>query len=517
MGPTARTAFVPPTRVGLRSNERADRRTQGNDDLLRAAVNYNYTFTVLGNRLFSDIEPSFFGILTGQNARVYVDVIDALEREMPSRGDALDYTEAVAIIDRCVGEQGLLPEDESDPVDHTQTSSLIYRRLVAAKWLEEERHSDYRRTVFLDPAAQALLEAFRTIVSQSVASFTGKLRLVCDRLSDLRAPHSRAELIWEELKNCLAQVRSGLRELRLIRKQVERYAQRQLKAVTLSEALDLIYTEFSQLITQRCYRELIHARLPERLREAMSGLAELEQDDLALQRLRGDFLRVDPDADAGRAMAEIVRVIEELSLALGDVEPTADRVDTSTADFARRSRSRIRYIQDVGSAHRQRVKTIFDYVREHLPAARLADLDEGIVLPTLRIVETGLVGTESLRSRRAKVARTPRTAVAVELTDEDREESLREMQRNLRNALRLDRANHFVDRHELASGERIRSSALKIQSEDDILDVISCLVFAPAHGTNYRLTTDRQTDTSAPVTFDAKAGFEIERFEIERK
>lgn len=471
---------------------------------------------MLGIRLFSELDPKFFGILTGPNARLYVDVIDALEREMPGRGDVLDYVEALAIIDGCTENRSLQPEDDVESSDQAQTSSVIYRRLIAAKWLEEEKHSDYRRTVFLDPAAQTLLEAFRTIVSQSIASFTGRLRLVCDRLAELRAPHSRTELIWEELKTCLAQVRSGLRELRLIRKQVERYTQRQLKASTLSEALDLI-DEFSQCFTQRCYRELIHARLPERLREAMAGLTELEQDDLALQRIREDFLRTETAPDAGRAMAEIVRTIEELSLALGDVEPTADRVDTSTADFARRSRSRIRYIQDVGSARRQQVKTIFDYVREHLPAPRLADLEEKLALPAPRLADTGLIGVASLAPTRRLASRAARKPVAQELSDQDREESLREMERNLRNALRLDRANKFVARLGLAPGQKMRSSDLPIHAEDDILDVISCLVFAPAGGANYRLTTDREVQPAAPIGFDGKAGFDIERFELEKK
>jgi len=472
---------------------------------------------MLGSQLLSQLTPAFFGLLTGPNASLYLDVIDSLEKETPESGGSLEYADALAIIARCVESQRLHPEEDDESEEPTQQSAVIYRRLVAAKWIEEEKHSDYRRTVFLDPAAQTLLEAFRIIVSQSIASFTGKLRLVCDRLADLRLPHSRAEFIWEELKNCLAQVRSGLRELRLIRKQVERYAHRQLKALTLAEALDLIYNEFSQLITQRCYRELIHARLPERLREAMAGLTELEQDDLALQRLREDFLRVETEGDAGRAMATIVRTIEELSLAIGDVEPTADRVDTSTADFARRSRSRIRYIQDVGSAHRQQVKTIFDYVREHLPAPRLADLEEKLSLPALRLADKGLVGMASLSPVRRSALRSSRRRVAAELTDEDREESLRDMDRNVRNALRLDRANRFVDRLGLESGQTICSANLPIRAEEDILDVISCLVFAPAGGANYRLQIDREILPSGPIGFDAKAGFDIERFELEKK
>lgn len=472
----------------------------------------------LGATLFSELNPKFFGILTGANARVYLDALDSIEREMPAHGDSMERAEALEIIDRVLASSASLQaetDEETAEIETEQPSSQVLRRLIAAGWIEEEKRADYRRILFLEPAAQTLLEALRSIVSQTIASFTGKLRLVCDRLSALRYPHSRMELIWEELKNCLAQVRSGLRELRMIRKQVERYAQRQLKTTTLAEALDIIYNEFSTLITQQCYRELIHARLPERLREAMEGLAELEQDDLALQRLREDFLRT--NVDTSRAMPEILRTIEELSLALGDVEPTADRVDTSTADFARRSRSRIRYIQDVGSARRQQVKIIFDYVRENLATVRLSDLEEHLQLPSLLLSDPGLVGEKSLARSRKPVAASQRQPVALPLSEQEREDSLREMEKNLRNALRLDRANRFVDRLEMQSGERMTSEQMPVHTEDDLLDVISCLVFAPAGGANYRLRTQREMRPSEPVVMDAKVEFSIERFEVEKK
>lgn len=429
----------------------------------------------------------------------------------------MDRAEVLEIIDRILA-AGLsydAEDGESDGEDAGNPASMILRRLLASKWLEEEKHADYRRTIFVEPAAQTLLEAFRTMVSQSIASFTGKLRLVCDRLANLRFPHSRSELIWEELRNCLPLVRAGLRELRLIRKQVERFAHRQLKTATLTETLDIIYNEFSQLITQQCYRELIHARLPDRLREAMEGLNELEQDDLALQKLREDYIRTQPDGE--RAALEIGRTIEELARALGDVEPSADRVDASTADFARRSRSRIRYIQDVGSARRQQVKVIFDYVRDHLAGARLADLEDRLELPPVRLVDAGLVGMASLARSRRTVDLATRRPVVPALTEEDCEESLREMERNLRNALRLDRANRFVDRLGLERGEKMSSADMSVPTEDDLLDVISCLVFASAGGANYRLETERARSPESDVPFDRKGEFEIERFEVERK
>lgn len=470
----------------------------------------------LGSHLFEDLSPRFFGVLVGPNARLYLDALDALEREMPSHGDAMERDEVLAIIDRVLeSTAGLQPDEEDADADADTPSARVLRRLIDAKWIEEDRRTDYRHILQLEPAAQILIEALRSIVSQSVASFTGKLRLVCDTLAHLRSEHGRANLIWQELKDCLAHARAGLRELRTIRRQVEHYARRQLRTATIQETLEIIYGEFSQKITQQCYRELIHARLPERLRDAAEGLRELEQDECALQHLQQDYLRVEPDPVA--ATREVRRTIEDLALVLGDVEPTADRVDSGTADFARRSRARIRYIQDVGSARRRQVKAIFDHVREHLPEARLADLDARLELPAVQLADVGLVGIQSLAKRRTRGTASTQQRVATPLTEEDLEESLREMEKNIRNALRLDRANHFVDGLDLKPGEVIESAQLPVRTDDDILDVISCLVFAPAGGANFHLRTHREVNPAEPVPFDEKAGFAIERFSLEKK
>jgi hypothetical protein len=472
----------------------------------------------LGSTLFSELSPKFFSLLGGPNARLYLDVLDGLEKEMSARGDAMERVEVLEIIDR-----SLVPgiqleresDDESTTPDAESASNKVLRRLIAAGWIEEERRSDYRHVLFLEPAALTLIEALRTIVSQNIASFTGKLRLVCDRLSALRNPHSRSELIWEQLRHCLIEVKAGLRELRSIRKQVERYARRQLTTTTIAEALDIIYNEFSALITQQCYRELIHARLPERLREAMEGLRELEQDDLALQNLRNDYARIHPDA--GQAMPEILRTIEAISLGLGDVEPTADRVDAGTADFARRSRARIRYIQDVGSARRQQVKVIFDFVREKLGGIRLADLGDLIPPLGIRLADPGLVGMQSLTARRQRPEAATRQPVAPPLSEAEKEASLLEMEKNIRNSLRLDRANRFVDRLDLDPGDVLSSEHMPIHTEDDILDVVSCLVFAPAGGANFRLHLYRDQHPGDAVPNDLKGEFKIERFAVEKK
>ena len=47
--------------------------------------------------LFRELRPNFFGVLASPSARLYVDVLDALERESGQRTQGLDREEAVAV------------------------------------------------------------------------------------------------------------------------------------------------------------------------------------------------------------------------------------------------------------------------------------------------------------------------------------------------------------------------------------------------------------------------------------
>ena len=54
----------------------------------------------LATQLFREVRPDFFRVLAGPLARLYVDALDALERESSQRNQGLDRAEALALLQR---------------------------------------------------------------------------------------------------------------------------------------------------------------------------------------------------------------------------------------------------------------------------------------------------------------------------------------------------------------------------------------------------------------------------------
>ena len=241
----------------------------------------------------------------------------------------------------------------------------------------------------------------------------------------------------------------------------------------------------------------------------------MEEDGMALQKIQGDLLR--NDAGEANPMKRINDTIRDLNSALSDVEPSADRVDKSTADFAQRSRSRIRYIQDIGSARRQQIKTIFDFIVKQEQSTRLSHMEDTLNLPDMRISDCGLIGIESLKKKRNAIDPGSVEPVADMITDDDREESILAMERNVRNALSVKRANRFFDGLGIEPGEVMSSVDMPVRTEDDIIDLLSILVFAPSGGAHYNLHTLRIEEPGDVVAADLKGDFNVDRFEVTTK
>ena len=101
--------------------------------------------------------------------------------------------------------------------------------------------------------------------------------------------------------------------------------------------------------------------------------------------------------DSAMAMSRARMRLDELARTIELVQPLADEIDRRTAEFARRSLARSRYLQEVVGARRSQIKDMFERINGALAGCRLAELNQLISLPRLSLPDGRLLaGRDSL-------------------------------------------------------------------------------------------------------------------------
>lgn len=476
---------------------------------------------MLAEQLFREVTPAFFGVLASPNARIYLDVFDELERVLSSSG-SLSYEEAqetTTEVLRARPEFSAADEfpDATELATLSGQASLVLRRLFETGWLHMPPRSDWRRIVTLNPNGEILLAALRQIARGEPAQFTDKIQVACGALLN---PDAFTEQPYSDLEGCLDNLRRGLRELRQMETSIARHTRHLLAAQTLRENLAVLYDEFSENIGHACYRELVRSQLPTRLLRARRRLDSLLSDEVLLEKMQRERLQRAPQTDATSALNEVRLKLDEFSRLLDSIEPQADEIDRRAAEFARRSFARFRYLQEMAGGWRDKVQDIFDWVQHQHVGRRFSDLDESSgdpPLPELLIPDTGLLSGDSLFTPRLRRSLAEIEPIGDDISDEQRDAALAEMEANLRDSLHVSRANRFVEELPGGSGARFTTAEMPIRTDDDLADVIACLLHADSRDAQFAIHVPRVEEDLAASEHDRKAGMVLERFVLEKR
>jgi hypothetical protein len=466
----------------------------------------------LSTQLFEEVRLDFFRILGFESAALYLDCVDAMASSMPTRGGGIARQEALEIVGDILRiNPGLIVEGQTAGESTVAAKAhLVVNKLIASGWLEEPERSDYQRQIFLDPNAEILLDAIRRIAQPDPAQFTGLLRIACNDLADSDAAESFS---WEDLRACLTNLESGVRELKAMSKSVERLTRKQLGAATLELSVTIVYGDFSSEIANKCYRELVRAQLPEKLVQARRGLDHLSTRESVLNRLQKGLMHHRPEISAGDAMTEVIRTFEAVEANLHSIEPLTERVDSRAAEFARRSRARIHYLSAVGSSRARQVQEVFRVISERFSGMRLVLAEDDLGLPLLRVGEAGIISGESLRRPPAERTLSEIDSIEDDVSDDERERCVEQMANNIAFSVTVDRAHHFLDEIGCQPGATISSADLPLKgTSDEIEDIVSLLLYADTKSARYKVTVSEEDLNKA----DLKGGYHINRFEVTR-
>ncbi len=476
----------------------------------------------LAAHLYREVRPEFFRVLGGSLARLYVDALDALEREAVQRSQGLDREEALAVVEQVVEQHGDIPAVDDDLVAQAATARdkarIVLETLLKAGWLQEEERTDWQRLIFFDPNGVQLLQVLRKIAFPEAARFSDKLVNVCFTLGNRDA---LVDQPWAQVESCVANLQTGLAELQGMQKSIERHTRQQLAASTLKENLAVLFDQFAERIGRTCYAQLVQARLPSKLAEARRAIDELETDVDLLTKMQTEVMRRDAALSPEGAMAHVRLRLNELAELLEHVEPLADAIDRRTAEFTRRSQARFRYLQETTSENRARVQEFFETLNRHFAGRRVTELyASGVEFPALLLHDPRIVGgMESLYTPRLR-----RAAGEVDpMEDSDpgqQDRALAQLESTMRDSLTVSRANHFIAVLPGKKGARIDSSVLlreHVRNDEDVANVIACLLHARSADAEFEIEVPRREAEADAGDFDTKLRYRIERFTLIKK
>ena len=468
--------------------------------------------------LFQQVRPEFFRILSSPAARLYVDALNSLEEAVARNVQAIERDDALNLIEEAVEMHAEIPLEEGQVAGMTtrEKARAVLDALRRAGWVEEEERSDWRKLVHLDPNAITMLQTLRRLAFPEAEVFSDHLVGACTQLSQRDALYAEP---WQLVESCVSSLRAGIAELRGMQKAIERHTRQQLAATTLKENLEVLFDRFAERIGHACYSELVHARLPMRLADARRQVAALEIDADALGKMQAEVLRREPSLSPETAMSRVHLRLEELIDLLQSVVPVADAVDRRTAEFTRRSLARFRYLQETTSENRSRVLELFEALNKFGAGRRVAELDaDAIEFPALRVQETRLLaGLESLYTPRLRRTAGEIEPLEEEASDEQQDDALRRLHSAMRDSMTVARANRFAEDLFRHQGPRVESNDLRIQCEEDLADVIACLLNAHAADARFRVEVPRTMADNDAGEFDAKLSYRLERFTLTKR
>jgi hypothetical protein len=478
----------------------------------------------LATELFREVRPGFFRVLASSQADVYVDVIDALEREASERHEGMSREEALTIVSEVLGRHPDFAPNESEadspahfvglPLREKARRVLDHLASPEIGWLLDEQLSNWDRVIRFDAHGVTLLEALRKIARPDAAVFTDKLQGVCAALANRTA---FADAPFAHLENCLALARGGLGELRGIEKSLKRLTEQQREAATLGQIYGVVFDQYAEQVGRTCYAELVRARLPAKLDEARGRIRTLLADPELLHQMQHEVMRRD-GLEPATAMSRVRNRLDELTRALELVPSVADEIDRRTADFTRRSLARSRYLQEVVGERRGQIKEFFERINTGFAGRRLADLNGRVTLPPLLLPEARLLaGRDSLYEPPRRRTLEDNTPVDDEVSESQRDRAKAQLGAVVRDSLTVARANRLVGRLPGGKGARIATADLPVHDEDDLADVIAVLLHAESAEARYRIEVPHVLDGLAVAELDRKLNCRLERFFIIKK
>lgn len=482
---------------------------------------------LLSEEFTKSVGPRFFQPLVGNGRELSIDLLarltDSFDRGRRSipRSEAVDVLK-IALVDHPAFLASLpIGEAATEWSDPSYRANYHLSQFVEAGWvLEDEfKHNLRKRTVILDSNAQALLALLREIGGASLhtsSRFTDTFRSVIDAIISSTNPAfgPADEKPYATLRDMLDRCAKGMLILRRIENLLRRFTKEQAETLSRRRNLELVVFELQGLTRTQYFRELNNPLLFQRSDEAANRLEEITYDGELLERMASECVAREEAPDLAASQLQAIDLFHELADNLRGLRNEAQQIERWASRFLAASLAKFRHLQSIPSRQLEIALRRVSEAASQVAGRKWWRLLPAEQFPLPRLPELGFLwGTSSLwRPPRLAVNQKPMPVRRPQRSmDED---SLRRLREVRRKAITQRRACAFVERILKSPGDRIQSSQLTIEGHDMLIDVLSCLCYANAIRTNFRV---HPIEHSEGVSRYAQAGdWYMERFILER-
>jgi len=484
----------------------------------------------LGKRLGPLFDAGFFRPLARPSAAVYVDCAERLIGAAVDAGQ-IERNEARMLVREVIERHPdtVLEDDEGGgSTDLSQKATLLFNKLLEAKWIAERRISLSEYYIVIAPQLRLLLRALDQVAEnrpEELKDFAVGLRSLCKEILAEKAFDPNAfdgPSLRATVKDLIERAERVLDQMHAVENLIGEHEAAQRQSVSGRETLKRFLDEFHVGEHILCYDALREAGLLPRIAKARSVLQEAAADPFLKERL-AEGLQVHSSQSEGKAYARAEQWLALLEQHFASIPQIARQIDARMAEFSNLSAARYRYQTEMRGQRPERVKEYCDRAANAFAGKKFSDLahEPGMAFRTVHCEV--LFGRDALAPVRKK-----RLPINLKLADPGSPADPVEAQEDIRrcNLLTLtpQRAARFVEERLPEKGTRLSTENLTLSTEDDLLDLLAVLSFDRGNLARsrkllrWRVRPAREGTYASPeqIPLDPVGDVHIERFSIER-
>lgn len=459
--------------------------------------------------IFNSIPEQFFVPLASKNKKVYIKIISLLYSLVES---GLSYGAEKEIFIAEIEDYlysdsiDLEIEDEEPGNSNRDKANILIRKLEEYSWIYTETTSDYKKIINLNDYSITVIEALLKIIQKEKIEYQGNIITIYTLLTTKEKQN--AGVIIKQVHENTRGIMSALKTLNA---NIKKYMDNITKKMTPEDILEELFGRYTQDILDKAYHRLKTSenvsRYRPRIIEKLQGLLNDNQflmEAVAFYKNEGEEVKEEEARD------EVCNIIIKIINAFNDMDDIIAEIDAKNSKYIRASVTRAKFLLNNTKDTVGLLKNILEYTclkykefELNFSGDYLEELSDLFTIYTF-----GYCDETSIYVRgEGKKSFKPESLEVSNISEEDRENRLREFKKNQENRYSPKKINAIVDEI-LGNREKINASEIEVNTIEEYVKLIYIRLYGNSSTAKYKI---ERKDTVV-----CKNGYSYRNFEIWR-